>query len=1068
MPALPVIRDVPAGAGSYRYGHLPGAAWQGFTMVWPLLPDTPARRGLPVRAAAVAGMIGGMGHRVSCPVLVGRDAEVARLRAAIERAAAGQPATVLIAGEAGIGKTRLVTEALGYAAGLGAVALVGGCLDVGEGVLAYAPMVEALRPLAGVLGPAELERVLGGARDELARLVPELGPRNAAGPGGPLAPSQLFELLLGMLHRIAERSLVLLVVEDLHWADQSTRDLLGFLVRNLRAGVALVLTCRSDEPPRGHPLRPFLAELNRGGRAERLELGRLGRRELAGLVAGILGEPPSPGLARELLARSEGNPFFAEELLAARHEGTRLPPALRDLLLARVDGLPEAAQRVLAAAAVAGSRVDHELLAAVTGQDDGELVALLREAVAHHLLAADEASDSYVFRHALVQEAVYGELLPAQRRPLHAAYAAALDRRIQRRDAGPGTGTGAAAVELGQLAYHWHAAGDQGQALPAFVRAGQAAELTAAPAEALEQYQRALQLWDQAPGAAASSPLDQVAVLDRAAEAAGFTGRFDLAVMLATRALSQLDAAAAPLRAGVLLERLCQYHWLALDGAAATAAIERAVATVPADPPTRERARVLAAHGRLLMLTGRQSEAMARCQEAVSVARLAGARAEEGQALTVLGTSLGTLGHTEAGISYLERAREIARECGEVAELVRAHMNLATVLEWSGRCADAADLYLAGLDVARRSGALGRYGPMLLPDAATALLSLGRREEAGRLLAEAFELDLDSPADRIGPLIARGNLRLWEGDLAAAEADFRRVLAESAAPLDPAVTAQVQCYLAEAALWDARLPDARTAAADGLAALAGAEEPYWTSQLCRTGLAVEAAAAGQRRGRRPGREYQAVRERAADLLDRIRSASSAPDVAPTPALAASLLTAEAEWSRVDGPGDPGRWASSAEAWEALSYPWPSAYARWQQAGALLAARAPRGAARTALAQAWTLARTHGAALLAAEIQALAGRARIELPAAEPPLGHGAAGQDGRPRRASATDELGLTRRERDVLALIAEGRTDRQIAGALFISPRTVAMHVSSILAKLGVANRGQAAAVAHRLRRGG
>ena len=765
---------------------------------------------------------------------------------------------MLVAGEAGIGKTRLVTEALGHAAGLGAVALIGGCLDVGEGVLAYAPVVEALRPLAGLLGPAELERVLGGAQDELARLIPELGPSDAAGPDGPLAPSRLFELLLGMLHRIAERTPVLLVVEDLHWADQSTRDLLGFLVRNLRAGVALVLTCRSDELRPGHPLRPFLAELNRGGRAERLELGRLGRRELAELVAGILGEPPSPGLSREILARSEGNPFFAEELLAARREGTRLPPALRDLLLARVDALPEPAQRVLAAAAVAGVRVDHELLAAATGQDDGQLVPLLREAVARHLLAVDEGSGGYVFRHALVQEAVYGELLPAQRGPLHAAYARALDRRIEHRDVDAGTSAGVTAVELAQLAYHWHGAGDQGQALPAFVRAGRAAELAAAPAEALEHYQRALELWDQAPGAAASSPLDQVAVLDRAAEAADLAGRSELAVALGTRALGQIDAAAEPLRAGVLLERLGRYHWRALDSSAAMAAIERAVATVPAEPPTRERARVLAAHGRLLMLVGRQSQAMARCQEAIAVARQVGARAEEGHALTVLGTSLGALGQIEAGIAHLEQAREIASELGEVAELVRAHMNLATVLEVSGRCADAADVYLAGLDVARRFGAFGSYGPRLLPYAATALLSLGRREEAGQLLAEAFELDLESPADRIRPLIARGNLRLWDGDLAAAQADFGQVLAESPAPLDPLGAAEVLSYLAEVALWDGRLPDGRAAVADGLAILAAAEEPYWTDPALphRTGRRGGSRRAGPRpasRRRVPGR-----------------------------------------------------------------------------------------------------------------------------------------------------------------------------------------------------------------------
>jgi DNA-binding CsgD family transcriptional regulator len=1003
-----------------------------------------------------------MGRRVSCPVLVGRDAEVARLRAAIERAAAGQPATVLVAGEAGIGKTRLVSEAAGCATGLGVVALAGGCLDVGEGVLAYAPVVEALRPLARILGAAELERVLGDARDELTLLVPELGPRNPAGPGGPLAPSQLFELLLGMLHRMAERTAVLLVVEDLHWADQSTRDLLGFLVRNLRAGVALVLTCRSDELRPGHPLRPFLAELNRGGRAERLELGRLGGRELAELVAGILGEAPAPGLDREILARSEGNPFFAEELLAARREGTRLPPALRDLLLARVDALPEPAQRVLAAAAVAGSRVDHELLAAAAGLDDGQLVPLLREAVARHLLAVDEASGGYVFRHALVQEAVYGELLPAQRAPLHAAYARALDRRIGRRDAGAGTSAGGTAVELAQLAYHWQGAGDQGQALPALVRAGRAAELAAAPAEALEHYQRALELWDQAPGATASSPLDHVTVLHRAAEAADLAGRRELAVALGTRGLGQIDAAAEPLRAGVLLERLGRYHWRALDSSAALAAIERAVATVPAEPPTRERARVLAAHGRLLMLMGRQSQAMARCQEAVAVARQVGARAEEGHALTVLGTSLGALGHIEAGIAHMEQAREIASEFGEVAELVRAHMNLATVLAVSGRCADAAGVYLAGLDVARRLGAFGSYGPRLLPYAATALLSLGRREEAGQLLAGAFELDLASPAERFRPLIARGNLRLWDGDLAAAQADFRQVLAESPA-LDLARAAEVLSYVAEVALWDGCLPDGRTAVADGLAALAGAEEPYWTIQLCRNGLAIEAAAAEQDRGRRPGGEYQAVRERAAGLLDRIRSASSAPDVVLTPVLAANILMAEAEWSRVDGPSDPRRWANSAAAWEDLGYPWPSAYARWRQAEALLSARAPRAAARAALTQAWTLASTHGAALLVTEIQALARRARIELP----PPGQAAAGQDDQPGR-RAGDELGLTSRERDVLGLLAEGRTDRQIAEALFISPRTVAMHVSSVLTKLGVPNRGGAAAVAHRLHLGG
>src|SRR5829696_2101107 len=648
----------------------------------------PGLVGVPVGAAgpgvsppgAGSGMIGGVARRVSSPVVVGRHAEAARLGAALERAAGGQPAIVLVAGEAGVGKTRLVTDLVGRAGELGAVALSGGCLDVGDGVLAYAPLVEALRPLVGLLDAAELERVLGGARGELARVVPELGPPPAGAGGGgrqaeaPLAPTRLFELLLGMLHRLAERGPVLLVVEDLHWADRSTRDLLGFLARNLRGGVALVLTYRSDELHRRHPLRPFLAELDRSGRAEGLELDRLGRQDLAELLAAILGEPAPPALVGEVLARSEGNPFFAEELLAAHLDGTKLPLVLRDLLLARVQALSEPTQRVLEVAAVAGTRVDHELLAAVVGQDAEQLVWLLREAVTHHVLGVDEATGAYVFRHALVQEAIYDDLLPVQRGPLHAAYARALERRIEQRGEVSGARS-ATAVERGQLAYHWYAAHDLGQALLSSVQAGQAAESAAALAEAVGHYQRALELWDQAPEAAARSPLDRGTLLSRAASAANLAGDDDRAIALARLAVDRVDPVAEPLRAGTLLERLARYHWTAGDTPRAMAAVERAVATIPPEPPSEELARALAAHGQLLMLLSHQTDARARCEEAVAVARQINARAGEGHALTTLGTTLGILGHTEAAIADLEQGRDIATELGNVDDLGRVHAN---------------------------------------------------------------------------------------------------------------------------------------------------------------------------------------------------------------------------------------------------------------------------------------------------------------------------------------------------------------------------------------------------------
>jgi predicted ATPase len=290
-----------------------------------------------------------------------------------------------------------------------------------------------------------------------------------------------------------------------------------------------------------------------------------------------------------------------------------------------VETLSEPAQRVLEVAAVAGTRVDHQLLAEVVGEGAEQLVWLLREAVSRHVLAVDEAGDAYVFRHALVQEAIYDDLLPVQRGPLHAGYARALERRIAQRAQASGRPE-ASAVERGRLAYHWYAAHDLGQALVASVQAGQAAEAASALAEALGHYERALELWDQEPEAAAGSPLDRGTVLHRAAEAAYLAGQNDRAVALGRLALDRVDAVAEPRRAGALLERLARYHWIAGDTPTAMAAVERAVAIIPPEPPSTELARALAAHGQLLILTSRPLQARAGSREAIAVARQVGAR----------------------------------------------------------------------------------------------------------------------------------------------------------------------------------------------------------------------------------------------------------------------------------------------------------------------------------------------------------------------------------------------------------------------------------------------------------
>jgi DNA-binding CsgD family transcriptional regulator/tetratricopeptide (TPR) repeat protein len=988
-----------------------------------------------------------MVQRISSPVLVGRAAELARLAAALERAASGAPATVLVAGEAGVGKTRLLAEHGRRAEAAGATVLVGGCLDVGDGTLPYAPVVEALRSLVATADPAALDELVGAARPELSRLVPELG-GPAPPPAGVTPPSRLFELLLGVLHRLAARGPVLLVVEDLHWADRSTRDLLGFLVRNLRGGVALVLSYRSDELHRRHPLRPFLAELERGRRVERLELGRLRRLELADLLAGILDHRPAARQVREVFARSQGNPFYAEELLAAAPDGAGLPPAVRDLLLARVEALPEEAQRVLRVAAAAGSRVDHELLAAVAGVPDRRLLELLREAVNRHLLASDQAGGAYRFRHALVQEVLYDDLLPGERATLHAAYAAALSAR---------TGERAGLAELGQLAYHWSAAHDLGPALLASVRAGLAAEAVSALAEAEGHYGRALELWSQAPEAAATSPLDRPDLLQRAANAAMLSGQTDRAVALARQALAAVDPAAEPLRAGAALERLARYQWMNGDSDSAIATLEEAVAVIPSQPPSRELARALAAQGQLLMLRARNAMAAARCEQAISVARQAGARAEEGHARNSLGIAMTTFGQVDEGIAHLRAARRIAEELGDPEDIGRADYNLTGTLLAAGRTEEALAMALASRETAERLGAGGLYGSGGLHHAADALILLGRWEEAERLLSD--ELDLEPPGQRpvqpvfVHGLQARGLLRLWRGDTAAARANLEAVLAGERR-LDPQFAAPLYARRARIASWEGQLDEARASVAEGLALLAGTDDLQLLTRVYLAGIEAEAARAETARARRSAEQLDDARQVARRLLEGIRAAA-AGRVAIGSA-AADLLTAEAEWSRVEGTSDPLRWGTAALAWDDLGFPFPAAYAHFRQADALLAAGASRAEAGAVLRRAWAVASGLGAGWLESEIGALARRGRIELEPARP--------EEPEASPPSPGAELGLTAREREVLALLADGRTNRQIAGTLYITHKTASTHVSHILAKLGVSNRSEAAAVAHRL----
>jgi DNA-binding CsgD family transcriptional regulator/tetratricopeptide (TPR) repeat protein len=996
--------------------------------------------------------------RVSSPVFVGRAAEVAQLEMTLRQVVAGASATVVVSGEAGVGKTRLVTELINRAAGLGAVTLTGACLDVGDGVLPYAPLTEAFRRLATGLTEAELDWVLGEARGYLTRLVPEFGPPEQPGPvespagGGLGTPGQLFALMLGVVRRLVQRGPVLLVVEDLQWADRSTRDLLAFLLRGMRTAFMVVLTYRTDGLHRGHPLHEFLAELNRdAGGVRQVELAGLGHADMGRLLAGILGHPALASTVRDIMTRSDGNPFFAEELLVTYRDRADLSTALRELLLTRIHALSASTQRMLGFAAVAGRRVDHELLAEVTGLPLARLVALLREAMDNHVLVVEAgvSTDVYAFRHSLVQQAVYDDLLTAQRAPLHAEYARAMTRRL---DANGGVATGNA-VELGQLAYHWLAAGRLGEALLTYVHAGRSAEATIALAEAQQYFERAVDLWQRVPDAAERSPLDRGVLLERAANSAFLIGETDRAVALAGRALTEINPADR-LRVGALLTRLARYHWSAADSTRAMSTIEQAVATVPAEPPTPERAQVLAGHARLLMMLGRHEHARQRSQEALAVARLAGARAAEATALNTLGAACAGLGHTEAGVTYLEQARTVAEEIGDADELCRAYNNQIGMLNDLGRSTEAVTVGLEGCRIARGFGLMRAH---MLIGVAETLLWTGRWEEADELFDELFELEM-APSDRVGALLCRAEGFLWRGDLASARADLAQITSAAASTLDPRSAAVTHHVLAQAAVAEGRLADARQAVKDGLAALSGATDPALVAELCSVGLAAEAAIAEQARALRDVVQHEGAVRRATALLEMVNTVVGAVGIVRTPFMAAEITTAEAEWTRIAGLGDPGRWNDAVRAWEQLDAPYRAAYARWREAEALLAVGAPRSEAAAVASASWKAASDLGARRLTAELESLARRARILVQNVP-------TGSDDRSEHVpDAGQQLQLTKRERDVLALLADGRTNRQIAETLYISDKTASVHVSHILAKLGVINRGQAAAVAHRL----
>ena len=572
---------------------------------------------------------------------VERGAELGRLDAALFRAAAGSPSVVVVAGEAGVGKTRLLSE---FASRVEGKVLWGACLPMGERGLPFAPIVEALRALGA-------DPDLGDhLPSSLRALVSDVGAHPA---GTVVSRSQLFQAILGLLEDIAGRSTTVVVLEDLHWADPSTRDLLTFVVSNLRAQrLLVVVTYRSDDLRRDHPLRPVVAELGRHPQVERLVLRPFTAAQVGEQLEHLTGRRPERDVLDRVVARTQGNAYFVEELVAAGLDGRDLPASLRELLLVRADVVSPPTRRLLRIASLAENDVGDVLLAEVSGVPLAKVRAHLHEAVDAQLVVTTPRG--LRFRHALLRESLQADLLPGERVEYHGTYARALDGRR-------GGGRDGGAAMLAELAFHLQEAGDVNRAMGAWVDAAAAAEAVFAFAEAHEHLTHALEAWGTADDPARHAGADRVELLARAAEDAFSGGAAARACALVREAIDLVDETVDPRLAGMLHERLSRYLRDTPDSDQVYETIERALQLVPPTPPSSERALVLAGWAGRLSTLGRLREARAAAAEAVAMAVDLGETVIECDALNTLGTVNCYLDDETVGLAQIKEALALAK-----------------------------------------------------------------------------------------------------------------------------------------------------------------------------------------------------------------------------------------------------------------------------------------------------------------------------------------------------------------------------------------------------------------------
>jgi len=953
-----------------------------------------------------------------------------RVRDALSDAAANGAGVVLVGGEAGIGKTRLVDEFL-VEVPAGTSVARGQCVDFHADAPPYGPLAAVLRQLLNALGPVAFVTAAGPAHDALRILLPELADtRDEAGEEDVQSGrGRLFAAIAALLESVAGDAPLVVVIEDLHWCDQATLGVLRFLVKVVGATQLLfVFTFRSDEVPHGHPLRAWLPELDRNRRVTRIDLERLTRSQVRRMVAHAWGEPGTHAEVDAIYARSDGIPFFVEELANGGPDAatsSTFPSTLRGVLLARYDTLSDSSQNLLRAVAAGGQRVRHDLLISVLDAADAAVIdAAAREAIASDVLVADETA--YAFRHALMQEAIHDQLLPGERVRFHTRYAEALGRAHSD-----------AVVDAGAISYHWMAAHNLRNAFVASIQAMRQARASYAHSAAARMGERAIELWDRVPDAHSLAGRSRVELLSETAYILRNAGESERALALIDEALAADVGDKQELRATMLRNKA---SFLANDGRTGSIELlEEALAAIPGDEPSVLRANVLGELAARLMLVARFADAVRFADRAYAEASAVGSDPRRSVAVNIRGVSRVSLGDIDDGLADLARAGELARDTTDSARL-RYWVNQSDVLNLLGRFDDAVTTAEEGVAIARERGVERTSGAILVCNMIAPLFALGRADRARELLDNALELD--APIGFSAPL-QRLKLRmtLFGGDPAGADDLLRRwrPALDRQRRIDVQSDLNLACVAAEIAL---ELGDPGRAWSEASILLRPNRHPDPAFDLPLAAVAARAVATlGSTDAALPPVVPDGQALTCSVASERLRSIVDASSWWPTaPAYVASF---EAELGGRNGSGsDPFLWEKAVAAAEhptAAAQLWP--YAAYRMA--LASAEAGDRAAT----ERWARAARERASRIGGELLVRRADELLER-----------AGLSARAAPSTAPGRVRMTERESQVLDLLAQGLTNREIADRLFISTKTASVHVSNILRKTGAASRTEAA----------